>query len=445
MVDINKLQKQSFWSLAWPVCLEGLFLTLISSVDLMMVSHLGVEATSAVGVFSQLKMVILCFARSLSVAVTAQISFLYGQQDFEDISSSMKKSITVVVLIGGIICTVTYLWIEPILYFSGAQESYIQLAISYAKPMILSIFFTSISTVIHGGLLACGRTIVMMFANIAGNILNIVLNAILVNGIGYFPKMGISGAAWGTVHGALLTLLITFWVVFSTNGFLHIRGKKHWLPNYTYMKQLLGKFVGIFTEQSAERIGMFLYSYLSAGLGVLPFAVHTICMNLCDLYYCFAQGLGKSSLTLSGFYCGKKSSDLKYLIRTAYKTTWILSCIACIGYIIFGESLFLLYQADDDVIQLGKVVLIFVAFVSFPEAQALVCAGILRGLGYTSLVAKYFLISVAIIRPIITWILCYYLKIGLFGAWIALMIDQLTRAFCATYYVKKIQKDFSAY
>ena len=57
--------------------------------------------------------------------------------------------------------------------------------------------------------------------------------------------------------------------------------------------------MGAFSEQSAERVGMFLYSYMAAGLGTLSFAVHTVCMNLCDIYYSFAQGMGKASLVLS--------------------------------------------------------------------------------------------------------------------------------------------------
>lgn len=436
---VENNRQNSFWKLAWPACIEGLFLVLLSSIDLIMVSHLNVDATSAVGVFTQIKMVLLCFARSLSVAVTAHISFLYGQQDRKNLSGSMKKAITVTVFGAGILCFTAYLWVEPLLYLAGAKQSYLGLAISYAKPMMLSLFFTSITTVIHGGLLAGGKTKVMMVTNIIGNLLNIGVNAVLIYGLGPFPKMGVAGAAWGTVCGALLTLLLTFHVVLFRKEPLHVRGAKQWMPNLIYLKQLWKKFIGVFTEQSAERIGMFLYSYMSAGLGVLPFAVHTVCMNLCDLYYCFAQGLGKSSLALSGYFCGSKQEEaLRNFVRTAQRTTGILSCVACISYIVFREQLILLYHTEPEVIQLGKVILLFVAFVSFPEAQALLCAGILRGAGYTGYVAKYSFLSVAVFRPIMTWGLCYGLSLGLYGAWIALVMDQMIRALCATQKVRKI-------
>ena len=72
-----------------------------------------------------------------------------------------------------------------------------------------------------------------------------------------------------------------------------------------------------------------------------------------------------------------------------------------------------------------------VGVVSIPETWSLLCAGMLRGLGQIRYVAVYSLVSIALIRPVLTWLLCYGLQWGLYGAWISLMLDQTMRASCA--------------
>lgn len=81
--------------------------------------------------------------------------------------------------------------------------------------------------------------------------------------------------------------------------------------------------------------------------------------------------------------------------------------------------------------------MLFVAAINIPEAWAMIHAGMLRGIGRTGFVAVYSLISIAVIRPILTYILIYPLNMGLHGAWIALSLDQITRAVCSHYGICK--------
>lgn len=89
------------------------------------------------------------------------------------------------------------------------------------------------------------------------------------------------------------------------------------------------------------------------------------------------------------------------------------------------------YHLEGNDLALGCEIMIFVAAVNIPEAWAMVHAGLLRGLGHTSFVALYSLISIAVVRPILTFFLVYELGLGLYGAWIALTLDQATRAVCS--------------
>lgn len=89
-------------------------------------------------------------------------------------------------------------------------------------------------------------------------------------------------------------------------------------------------------------------------------------------------------------------------------------------------------------VALSYEIMLFVAAVNIPEAWAMIHAGLLRGLGRTGVVAVYSLISIAVVRPILTVLLVYTFGLGLHGAWIALTVDQTTRAVCSMLGVRRV-------
>ena len=74
----------------------------------------------------------------------------------------------------------------------------------------------------------------------------------------------------------------------------------NWIPQNSYLKQIIPLSGGVLAEQSVERVGMFLYSRMIVDLGISSLSVHNICMGICDIYYSFSQGMGKASLIQSG-------------------------------------------------------------------------------------------------------------------------------------------------
>lgn len=431
------VMRKQYWQIALPAVLEGLLIVLLSSVDLMMISSLGTEAVAAVSIFSQPKMVILCFSRSLAVAVTALIALKVGQGE-KRLSSIMRPSISVAGIGAGILLCLSIFYIKPILKLAGAEDSYLEMAISYGQLVAWSLFFNGMSLVINGGLTGLGKTMPMLLANVVGNIVNVLLNALFI----YHYKWGVVGAGVATVIGSIIALGIT--LVFAQREMQLVSLKRYaeWLPHKAYLKEIGAIAGGVFAEQGFERIGMFLYSRLVAELGLISFATHNICMTLCDIYYNVGQGMSKASLTLAGQYRGKADyKGLRHLTQFAQKSGMALAIMAAAIYLVFRMPLISLYSEVPEVVQLGGHILIIVGICCIPQTQSLIASGILRGLGQTAYVAKYSLWSIAIIRPIVTWLLCFGCGLGLYGAWGALLLDQTTRMACAVYKVRRLQEE----
>ena len=109
----------------------------------------------------------------------------------------------------------------------------------------------------------------------------------------------------------------------------------------------------------------------------------------------------------------------------------VVGFISAMIFISAGHLLVQLYTRESDVVTLAGALMGIMAIAAFPQALQQVYAGVLKGAGDTFYIMKYSLVSVAIIRPIITYVLCITLGLGLYGAWISLCFDQSLRLVCA--------------
>ena len=424
-----------YLKMALPAAMEGLFMILLASTDLILVSALGSLSVAAVSIFLQPRLILLCFSRSLASALTLLVSRKAGAGKKMEAASLLKKSLFLCLLGMGILHIIFYIFLKDIFYLMGAEEEYIALAMEYGPLALLAVYFTSIALIFQAVQLGYGDTAVIMKTNVAGNLLNAALSFLLIRGLGPIPSFGVWGAAFGTAVSTLFTMILSF-LLLKRKGFLD---EGSFLPDATYFRAIMPIFGSILSEQASERVGMVLFARMAAGLGTVPFAVHSICMNICDLYWDFIMGFGKTNMICAGHSLGKGSdADWKTYKKTGLKWCLILSTVACLFIFLFSKEIFSFYSSDPALLAMSGTIMIFIAFVSYPEAIALWGAGVLRGSGQTGKVAAYSFLSITFLRPLMTAFFLYVLDMGLIGTWCALFLDQLIRASCASLLVWKI-------
>ena len=439
----NKLFKtadeRKYFHIALPAAVECVFMSFLASADLIMVGALGAVSIAAVSIFAQPRMILLCFARSIASAVTLLTARKAGAQDVAGVSELLRKSLFLSGIFMGLLHILFYFLLEKILLLMGAGSDYLPQALLYSRIAIFSVYVTSMTSVLQAVQLGFGETGAIMRTNVTGNIVNIVVNGLLIFGVGPFPELGVVGAAIGTVIGTMFTLLYTVYIM-NNNKYFSQGGS--FIPDRKYFREILPIFGSIISEQGFERLGMVLFTRMAAGLGTVPFAVHSICMSVVDYYWDFATGLGKASMVLAGQSCGAKNErDWHTFRKIGVRWGLIFSSVSFAFIFLLREPIFKIYSDDPAALAMSGIIMFLVALVGFPEAQGLVCAGILRGSGKTGVVALYSFVSIAVLRPLLTAFFLYAADLGLLGAWIALFLDQSIRAACATFLVRRMQQD----
>lgn len=418
----------NFFRMAWPSALEALLVGLVGAVDTMMVGGLGEEAIAAVGITNQPKYILLAMIFSLNVGITAVTARRKGQKDQTGANSTLRSGILLAAIISLTMAVFGYIFARPILIFAGAEDSYIKDAMTYLRIIMFSIPFQALNLTINAAQRGCGRTKISMWTNVASNLVNIVFNYFLINGIGFFPRLEVAGAAIATAIGACVAFLISMATLFKKNGYLNFYHKALWSLRKNILNPIVKVSSSAFIEQVFMRIGFFAYAAITARLGTTAYSTHLICMNILSLSFSFGDGLSIAASALVGQNLGAKRSDLSIIYgKTGQRLAFVVSTGIFFVFMFGGEFLVSLFSDEPAIITLGSGIMIIAALSTHAQTSQVVMSGCLRGAGDTTYIAVTSLISIAIIRPVLTWFLCFPVGLGLHGAWIALCIDQIFR------------------
>ena len=430
--SITRQEYNTFFQLAWPCAAEGFLMELLSSIDLAMVGTLGSKAQSAVGIVSQPKMMNLIFVRAIAVAITAVLARRYGEEKLMEMRSVLKQGLTIVFVLYAVILSVEIFSFKNIMLISGAKEEYLAMSISYGRLIFISLIFQVLSIMLMSALVAIGRTKIIFAANLAGNILNCLINYVFIFGRFSMPKLGVTGAGIGTLCGSMVTFIIITAEIQKKSSLLRL-DSGNWIPRGYTFKAVAVVLTGTLPQQIFERLGMYLYTIIVASLGSTALAVHHICMSLCDVFYSVAIGLGTATSSITGQMMGKRQIDsaVRYA-EIGQKLGIIVAVSGFAVFSVFNKLILGIFTHDAAVMELGSKILIVVALVSFPQTFSLVNSGVLKGAGDTRFVAAYSFIIIAVFRPILTYILIFVFDMGVFGAWAALFVDQSLRAIAAS-------------
>ena len=126
---------------------------------------------------------------------------------------------------------------------------------------------------------------------------------------------------------------------------------------------------------------------------------------------------------------GRRRTDMAqaYCSRTR-RIGMILAIILGLIFAFFGSSIVSLYNTDPDIVRMGGRIMLFVAALQPLQTSQFIIAGGLRGAGDTCATAVITFITVLLVRPTVALLLVNLTDLGLYGAWIALALDQLLRS-----------------
>ena len=178
------------WKIVWPLIVTNILSVVVGMVDFKMVGVLGVEAIAAVGMARQVMMFLQVLIFAISAGASVVIAHAFGAGDQRRVSEVSAQSAVLLVAASVVIITpVGILSARPFLTALGGNADVVRLGGVYLTILFAGSVFTMFNFAVSGVLLGVGRTRVSLFILLGVNLLNIVLNYLLINGIGPFPAL----------------------------------------------------------------------------------------------------------------------------------------------------------------------------------------------------------------------------------------------------------------
>ena len=421
--------------LAWPAIVESVLIYLAASIDTMMVGGIGHEAIAAVGITTQPRFIILSMIFSLNVGVTAVVARRRGSDDWLGANRCLRQTLMISVALSILLSAAGAVFAQPLMVLAGAEPQVMDMAVGYFQITMIGNVFSSISLTINAAQRGVGNTRVSMRTNLTANIINLIFNYLLINGVLFFPKWGVYGAAAATSLGNLIAMLMSFRSILRPDGFLTLRqkrGRVPWRFDKKTMKSVMNVMASAMVEQVFMRVGFFINAIMVARLGTIAFATHQICMNINNIAFGFGDGFSIAASSLMGQGLGAKRPDQsKLYVSVCQRLGFLFSAGMLVLFLCTNQLIVRLFTNEADIIAVGGVIVIILACVACPMTAQVIITGSLRGAGDTKYVAVMSLVCIGLERPFLTWLLCFPMGWGVVGAWMAMLFDQVIRlVFC---------------
>ena len=368
-------------SMSLPMVLSMLVNSLYNIVDSFFVAQISEDAMTALSLVFPVQNFINAVAIGFAIGINAAIAFYLGTEEYSRANMAATQGM-VFAIIHSIVITVSVISIIPtFLRVFTSSEPVIDFGIRYS---VIAFSFTFI--IILGGTFekifqAVGNMKVTMISMMCGCIANIILDPVLIFGIGFFPAMGIEGAALATGIGQAITLAIYLVIYFVRP--IRIRISRQFL---TFDKETAFKlyFVGI-----PATLNMALPSVLISALNSILSSYSEVYILVLGIYYKLqtflylpANGIIQGMRPLIGYNYGageqKRVKEIYNIVLCMSSVIMVLGTIICL---LIPGQLINLFTHVPETIHTGEIALRVISAGFLVSAVSVTSSGALEGLG----------------------------------------------------------------
>jgi putative MATE family efflux protein len=410
--------------LSWPIVVSALLQTTVGIVDIMMVGILGPQPLATVGMGRFILMLALVLVMVISTGAQALTARYTGARDPEAVTRVVDQSLILSVILAAGIMALGLALSPALLRVMGAEENILALGVPYMRIIFGGILFMILNFVINSILQGAGDSRTPLKILLLINILNIVLNYVLIFGIGFFPRMEIMGAALGTIISKVVGAVIGIWVLLS--------GRFAARTDITFRIEpaLMSKIIGIGLPAGLQGLvrcgaGIILLGFVSDTIhGTYAIAALTIGLQIEAISFMPGLAFGTGAMTLVGQNLGAGKPDRARCngLTAAWIAAAIMSCMGLLFYI-FAEQIMTLFTESAPVIGIGSDYLRIMAYSQPFLALAMVFSGGLRGAGDTRTPLIYTIIHYWLVRIPLVYILGFVLNLQTTGIWWAMTLS----------------------
>jgi MATE family multidrug resistance protein len=316
-----------------------------------------------------------------------------------------------------------------VLRVSGHAPEVLVEELHYFNILMIGSVAVPLGSAISSFFTGQGDTKTNMYATIAGNVVNLVLDYAMIFGRWGFPEMGIRGAAWATVIAGFVGPVIMFVIYFArkTDAVYQTRN------TFRFDRKLFARMIRFGLPSAGHLlldVGSFsLFVLFTGRLGTIALASSNIALAINNVAFMPLIGMSIAASILVGQYQGRgDSATAEKAGWTCLKVGWIYMAVVGSTFIFFPNAYFKLFTSRgpdsipmEQVLSVGRILLLMMAAWGLLDTVNLVISGALKGAGDTRFVMYYSVVMAWGVWISGELVILFVLRRGIVAAWLWLM------------------------
>ena len=333
------LLKKEYISVLLTVALPVMFHNVISLglnlIDLLMIGRLGVNELAAVGAASRVYSIFVMMCFGLICGFSVYTSQYWGVRDIKNIRRVYGLAATSMISLALLFVLLAAFFGRPILYLFVKDPAVVELSRQYLIISVFSFPFLAYSFCTSFSSRSLRRLVAVTSINALALAIKTWLNYLFLFGNFGMPRLGLTGAAWGTVIARVLEMIMMVIYIYGSREH-PLAGKLRELFSFdmTLARKIFKTVLPVLGNESAHMLGMTLFYVIISYLGTEAVAVMQVSMLVNDFFLAIFFGLGGAVAVITGNELGRGHKELAYTNGVlALKVTVFLSLL--IGALLF--------------------------------------------------------------------------------------------------------------
>jgi len=441
VLPVNRL----LLGMSLPMVISMLIQSLYNIVDSLFVAKYSQDALTAVSLAFPIQTLAVGVAVGTGVGINALLSRSLGEKNFKTANLSANNGLLLTVISYLAFMLFGIFLSRPFYEWQGVSDSIVDFGAEYMTICMVGCFGQMMAIVLERLLIATGRTVHSMISQGAGAIINIILDPLLIFGIG-FPKMGIAGAALATAVGQFGSMVIALCLNLKYNHDI-ILSFKMMLPKAAIVKEIYRVGVPSIMMQSITSVMTFLFNKILLGFDVKGAATQlgTVGATVFGVYFKFQSfvfmpifGLNNGMVPIVAYnYGARRGKRVKKTVRLAatYAVGYMLLCLA--AFQIIPDLMLRWFNADADMLRIGVPALRILSLPFLFAGVSIIFCSMFQALGNAG-----YSLTVSVARQLVVLLPAAFLlsKVSMEAVWWAFPIAELMALFCAIFFYFKVYK-----
>jgi len=348
--------------LAVPMVLELSMQSVFGIFDVFFVARLGADAVATVGLTESILTLVFSIATGVSMAATAMIARRIGEKNQAAAAVATVQAIYLGIILSIPMAVIGLVYTPEILGLMGATNEVVGIGSGYNQVMLGGNITIMLLFLINAAFRGAGEAVTAMRVLWLANLLNIVLDPLLIFGLGPFPEMGVTGAAVATNLARGAGILYQCIILVTSGSRIQIH-REDLLPDLVVLRRLSRIAVGGVLQFLIATASWVALVRIIAIFGSSALAGYTIAIRVIVFAILPSWGMSNAAATLVGQNLGANQPERaeRSVWMTAYSNMVFLGLVTVV-FVVFAEPVIRLFTDDGNIIPFAVNCLRFISY-----------------------------------------------------------------------------------